>query len=70
MNDITGLFQNDEDICYKLVEQVANTQIDYEKARDILEPYLKDISYKELKTYYTLTWPWKSNPVKQLKIDE
>mgnify|MGYP003084762877 CR=1 FL=1 len=69
VNDITGLFQIDEDLCYKLVEQVANPQMDYEKARAILEPYLKDISYEELKTYDTLTWPWKSNPVEALNLD-
>ena len=69
MNDITGLFQNDEDLCYKLVEQVANPQIDYEKARTILEPYLKDISYEELKECDMLTYPWKSNPVEALNLN-
>lgn len=69
VNDVAGLFQRDEELCYKLVQQVAQPNMDYAKARTILEPYLKDISYEELKECDTLTYPWKSNPVDQLNLN-
>lgn len=43
--------------------------MDFEKARTILEPYLKDIHYEKLMAYDMLTWPWKSNPVEALNMD-
>jgi hypothetical protein len=69
VNEVSGLFQSDEDLCYKLVEQLAHQNMDYEKARTILEPYLKDISYEELKECDMLTYPWKSNPVEALNLN-
>lgn len=69
VNEVYWLFKSDEKLYYELVQQLAQPNMDFEKARTILEPYLKDIHYEKLMAYDMLTWPWKSNPVEALNMD-
>ena len=70
VNDVADIFRSNEKLCYELIKQVAQPNMDFENARALLAPYLKHMSHDELKAYDTLVFPWQSNPVKQLKIDE